>query len=118
MRAMDLPSPLPPPLVDLIADRFKALSDPTRIRILDRLRGAELSVSELTAELGGSQQNISRHLVTLHREGILARRKQGNRVIYRIADEGVLDLCEHVCGSFERRVDELRHMIDPASRTA
>ena len=115
---MDLPSPLPPPLVDYIAERFKAMSDPTRIRILDRLRDGERSVSELTAELGGSQQNISKHLVTLHRDGILGRRKQGNRVIYWIADESVLDLCEHVCGSFERRVAELRDVIDPDSRAA
>ena len=100
---MRLPSPLPPPLVDHIASRFKALSDPKRIEILDRLRGGEHSVSELVKEVGGSQQNISKHLATLHADGIVGRRKVGTSVLYRIEDETVLDLCEHVCGSLERR---------------
>jgi DNA-binding transcriptional ArsR family regulator len=109
---MTLPSPLPAPLVEHIAGRFKALSDPKRIEILDRLRNGERSVSELVAEVGGSQQNISKHLATLHAEGVVGRRKEGTRVLYRIEDEGVLDLCEHVCGSLERRVSELRELIE------
>lgn len=114
IKRMRLPSPLPSLLVDQITARFRVLSDPTRVRILDLLRGGERSVSELVAELGSSQQNVSKHLTTLHREGILGRRKQGNKAIYWIADESVLDLCEHVCGSFERRLTELREAIEPA----
>lgn len=114
---MDLPTPLPPLLVDFIADRFKVLGDPTRVRILDLLRTGERSAGELVTELDTSQQNVSKHLTTLHRDGVLGRRKQGNRAIYWIADDTVLDLCEHVCGSFERRVAELRGAIEP-DRTA
>lgn len=113
-----MPSPLPPLLVDFIAGRFRSLSDPTRVRILDLLRGRERSVGELVEELGTSQQNVSKHLTTLHREGILGRRKEGNRAMYWIADDTVLALCEHVCGSFERRVAELRGAIEPGVRAA
>jgi DNA-binding transcriptional ArsR family regulator len=109
---MDLPTPLPPRLVDFVAERFRVLSEPMRIRILDLLRGGERTVGDLVHELGSSQQNISKHLTTLHREGILARRKEGTRVIYWISDESVLELCEHVCGSFERQVDELRAIVE------
>ena len=115
---MEMPTPLPPLLVDYIAGRFKALSEPTRVRILDLLRDGERSAGELVAEIGGSQQNISKHLTLLHREGIIERRKEGNRAIYWIADETVLDLCEHVCGSFERRVAELREAIEPDAQAA
>ena len=108
---MELPTPLSPELTELIASRFRLLSEPMRIRILNRLREDELSVSELVAELGTSQQNISKHLTILQRDGILARRRDGNRAIYRIADRSVLDLCEHVCGSVERRAAELGRLV-------
>lgn len=76
--------PPPPPLVDFVADRFKALGDPTRVRILDLLRARERSVGDLVEELEMSQQNVSKHVNALHREGVLGRRKQGNRAIYSI----------------------------------
>ncbi len=115
---MSLPSPLSPLLVEQIAGRFSALADPTRVRILDLLRGGERSVGELATELGGTQQNVSKHLHTLHREGIVGRRKEGNRAIYWIADESVLEICEHVCGSVERRVDELRGALEQSADAA
>ena len=115
MQAMELPDPLPPVLVDHITDRFKALSDPTRVRLLYRLRRGETSAGELAEEVGGSQQNISKHLHTLYREGIVGRRREGNRVIYWIADETVLGLCGAVCDSLERRVAELREVVEAAS---
>ena len=88
------------------------------MRILDLLRTREHSVGGLADELGMSQQNVSKHLAMLTREGVLGRRREGNRAIYGIADETVLDLCEHVCGSFERRVAELRDVIESESQVA
>ena len=100
--------PLPDGLVELIAERFRALAEPRRIRLLDRLRDGEATVLDLTSLVGTSQQNVSRHLVLLQRAGIVARRKEGNFAYYRIADETVHTLCEAVCGSLEVRVDALR----------
>ena len=102
--------PLPDDLVDLIADRFRALAEPTRIKLLDRLREGEASVLELTALVGTTQQNVSKHLNLLQHAGIVARRKQGNFVYYRIADETVYALCEAVCGSLADRHDALRRL--------
>lgn len=102
--------PLPDDLVELVADRFRALAEPTRIKLLDRLRDGEASVLELTALVGTTQQNVSKHLNLLQHAGIVARRKQGNFSYYRIADETVYGLCEAVCGSLERRFDLLRHV--------
>jgi len=111
---MALPTPLPPELTELIAARFRLLAEPMRVRILDRLRDGERSVGELVAELGTTQQNVSKHLSILNRDGVLGRRKDGNRAVYWIADESVLDLCEHVCGSVERRAAELSRLVSQA----
>lgn len=101
-------SPLTPDAAELIARRFLALSDPTRLRIVDLLRTREeASVRELTEALDASQQNVSKHLATLHAEGFVSRRKQGTSVIYAIADPAVFDLCEQVCGGIEAQLSAL-----------
>jgi DNA-binding transcriptional ArsR family regulator len=94
--------PLPDDLVELIAQRFRVLSEPTRIKLLDRLREGEASVLELTTAIGTTEQNVSKHLGVLRRAGMVRRRKRGNFTHYSIADESVFALCEHVCGSLER----------------
>jgi DNA-binding transcriptional ArsR family regulator len=108
---MTVPHPLPDDLVELIAERFRALSEPTRIKLLDRLREGEATVLELTEPIGTTQQNVSKHLAVLQRSGIVARRKQGNFAYYRIVDDGVLSLCEAVCGSLQQRVAALRQLV-------
>ncbi len=108
---MALPHPLPDEVAELIARRFKLLSEPTRIKLLDRLRGGEASVQELAAGVGTTQQNVSKHLGALAEAGVLGRRKQGNFVYYRVIDEGIWELCHDVCGSVERRLGELHDLL-------
>jgi DNA-binding transcriptional ArsR family regulator len=103
--------PLPEDLVDLIAERFRALAEPTRIKILDRLRDGEASVQELTEVIGSTQQNVSKHLGVLRQAGIVRRRRDGNYVHYSIADTGVFALCEDVCGSLRRQLEEMRDVV-------
>jgi len=93
---------------ELIARRFRALSDPTRLRIINRLRrDEEASVGELAEALGGSQQNISKHLSALHAEGFVSRRQQGTSAIYSISDPAVLELCEKVCTGIEAQLEQI-----------
>jgi DNA-binding transcriptional ArsR family regulator len=108
---MSLPHPLPDDLAELIARRFRALSDPMRIRILDLLRDQELSVTTLAEQLGAGQQNVSKHLAVLVDSGMLARRKDGNHVYYRIADQGVFALCEQICGSLQAQLATLNALV-------
>ena len=105
--AVTVPHPLPEPLAELIAERFRVLSEPMRIRLLDQLREGDATVGELQGATGASQQNVSKHLSVLLRNGIVSRRKEGNFSRYSIADEGVFDLCEQVCGGLRRQADEL-----------
>jgi DNA-binding transcriptional ArsR family regulator len=108
---MQLPHPLPEDLAELIARRFRALGDPLRVRILDLLRDQELSVTVLAEQLSASQQNVSKHLAVLVDTGMLARRKDGTHVYYRIADEGVFALCEQVCGSLQAQLASLNALV-------
>ncbi len=108
---MVLPSPIPAELVELIARRFRLLAEPMRIRLFDRLRDGEATVHELADELETSQQNVSKHLTLLAEAGVLARRKDGNCVYYRIADTDVLALCEQACGSVERHLLDLAGLV-------
>jgi DNA-binding transcriptional ArsR family regulator len=112
---MELPHPLPDPLVELIARRFRVIGEPMRIRLLDRLRAGEATVLELTDALGSSQQNVSKHLQVLHDARILSRRKEGTHAYYAIADEAVLALCEQVCGSLQRQFTELNALMEGTS---
>lgn len=107
-----LPHPLPEALVELIARRFHVLEEPMRIRLLDQLRDGEATVHELAETTGASQQNVSKHLNVLHEAGIVARRKLGTQVFYRVVDEGVFELCESVCCSVQRRVSELNALLE------
>jgi|SRR5581483_4083131 len=111
---MATPHPLPEDLAELIARRFRALGDPLRVRILDQLRDGEQTVTALAERLGAGQQNVSKHLAVLADAGMLARRKEGTHAYYCIADEGVFDLCEQICGSLQSQLSTLAAMIGGA----
>jgi DNA-binding transcriptional ArsR family regulator len=102
-----VPHPLPDELVELIAQRFRVLGEPMRIRLLDRLRDGPATVGELQEGTAGSQQNVSKHLAVLAAAGLVKRTKDGNFARYEIADAMVFDLCEQVCGGIHRQLREL-----------
>jgi DNA-binding transcriptional ArsR family regulator len=107
----DIPHPLPAPLVELIAERFRVLGEPMRIRLLDALREGPATVQDLQRATGASQQSVSKHLGLLLRSGLVSRSKEGNFSLYAIADEGVFELCEQVCGGLRRQLDELDSLL-------
>lgn len=85
-----------------------------RIALLDRLRDGEATVTELQEATGASQQNLSKHLGVLLRAGIVSRTKRGTSSVYAIADEGVFELCEQVCGALRRQASELDRILEGA----
>jgi DNA-binding transcriptional ArsR family regulator len=97
--------PMPEALLVAVAARFRALAEPARLRILERLLGGELSVNEITEAVGLSQASTSKHLATLHACGFLSRRRAGSTVHYSIADSVVHELCDLMCA---RVTEELR----------
>jgi ArsR family transcriptional regulator len=102
---------LTPETVELIAQRFRAMGEPMRLRLLMALQAAERSVSDLVDELHTSQANISKHLQVLAAAGLLRRRKQGLHVFYSIADPSIFNLCEMVCGSLKKHLDAQSRLL-------
>ena len=88
----------------LVANRFKILSEPLRLQILQILQNGEKSVTELTDLTQTSQPNVSKHLKILQTAGLVKRRQTGNTAFYAIADESIFTLCEVVCNSLETQL--------------
>jgi DNA-binding transcriptional ArsR family regulator len=105
--------PLPEPLIELVAQRFRVLGEPMRIKLLDRLREEDATVGELQEALGASQQNVSKHLGVLHAAGMVSRTKDGNHTRYSISDPSVFELCDQVCGGVRRQLQELEAILQP-----
>jgi ArsR family transcriptional regulator len=104
-RARVSDQPMSPRTLELVAERFRVLGEPVRLRILQALCGAERSVSELVELLDLQQANVSKHLQQLHRAGIVERRRAGLQVFYRVLDPGIFQLCDLVCGSLQAQLE-------------
>jgi len=109
------PSPLPDPVVDLIAQRFRILAEPARIRLLDALRSGPATVGELSTRLGLSQQNTSKHLGVLAVGGLVERTRSGNSAVYAISDPSVFTLCEVVGDALRARAAALQSVLPEPS---
>jgi DNA-binding transcriptional ArsR family regulator len=96
---------LPPEALEQVAGYFQALSEPTRLQLLNFLREGERSVGELARLCGCTAANVSRHLSLLTRRGLVARESRGTSVYYRIADASVYALCDLVCGNVARTLE-------------
>jgi len=106
---------LSPEGLSLVAARFKALSDPMRLRMLQHLQLGETSVSALAEFLQTTQPNVSRHLKILQHAGLLSRRQEGNSVYYSISDPTVFELCSLVCSSLQERIAAQANIFTAAS---
>ncbi len=114
------------PVFDAVASYFSVLSEPTRLRIMHAICETEKSVSQIVEETGSTQTNASRHLSLMYRSGVLARRKEGSQVYYRVADASMIEVCRTVCNQIAGSMDEkkplrrelLRLLPPPKKRAA
>lgn len=82
---------------DSVAELFALLSTPIRLKIISAVCHGEKNVSELLAEIETTQPNMSQHLSTLYRSGVLGKRRDGTQMYYRLQSERVATLCRAVC---------------------
>ncbi|HJV79924.1 metalloregulator ArsR/SmtB family transcription factor [Noviherbaspirillum sp.] len=99
-------------LFEEVSHYFSLLSEPTRLKILHALCNGERAVGDIVVQSESTQANISRQLNMLYRYGILARRKEGTQVYYRIKDQSTIDLCRDVCGKLGKDLEDRRLMDD------
>jgi DNA-binding transcriptional ArsR family regulator len=114
---------IPDELLELTARKFQMLGDPTRLAILKVLMEGERSVGQVVEETGRGQANVSKHLKMLAESGLISRRKEGLQVFYRVGDPLVEKLCQLVCASILRQVEdevgrsqELLNQLKPRKR--
>jgi DNA-binding transcriptional ArsR family regulator len=91
---------------ELAAELFGILATPMRLRILSALCDGEKSVTQLLSEIDTTQPNLSQHLNLLYRSGVLAKRKEGTQVIYRVQSDKAVSLCRTVCSQIAIEMDE------------
>ena len=98
-------------LTSLVAERFKALADRARVRLLNALRDGERSVGELVEDTGLTQANASKHLARLHQLGFVTRHRDGLHTYYGLADRDILKLCDIMCGRIEAETRTRRRLF-------
>lgn len=98
-------------LMSLVAERFKALADPARVRLLNALRDGERSVGDLVDDAGLTQANASKHLARLHQLGFVTRHRDGLHTYYALADQDILRLCDLMCGRIEAETRTRRKLF-------
>ncbi|WP_310740947.1 ArsR/SmtB family transcription factor [Ideonella benzenivorans] len=89
------------------AELFGLLSTPVRLKIISAVCNGERNVSELLGEINTTQPNMSQHLSTLYRAGVLGRRREGTQVFYRLQSERVAQLCRAVCTQIAIELDDV-----------
>jgi ArsR family transcriptional regulator len=97
--------------IEQVAERFRVLGEPTRLRLLNTLRQGDRSVTELVAAIGTTQANVSKHLQVLHGAGFVSRRREGTTVLYDLADPTVFQLCDLVCGRLDVTLEKRRKAL-------
>ncbi len=91
-----------PRQLEEVARLFAALSEPSRLALLQALHSGPLAVHQLMEVCQMKQANVSKHLGVLHSHRLVERKREGTSIRYEIADPMVFALCELVCGKMER----------------
>jgi DNA-binding transcriptional ArsR family regulator len=87
------------------AELFKLLATPVRLKIISAVCNGERNVSELLEQIETTQPNMSQHLTTLYRAGVLGKRREGTQIFYRLQSERVAQLCRAVCTQVAMEMD-------------
>ena len=109
---------LPPEAMRDVAAYFQALSEPTRLQLLNLLREGERNVGDLAQLTGFTAANISRHMSMLSQQGMVARESRGTSVYYRISDDSIYALCDLVCGNIARELERTTQQRKAFSRAS
>ena len=96
----------------MIASRFRALAEPLRLRLLNRLMEGEFTVGQLVEVVGTGQANVSKHLAVLKEAGMVSTRREGLSTYCSIADPAIFQLCEIMCARLKAEHEERSRHLD------
>lgn len=94
------PETLPDQKLAEIANMLKALSEPSRLKVMQHVHKKEMSVTELAELVGTSQANISKHLKILQLVNLVKKRRDGNHIYYSVYDDCVHKMCDAICEGY------------------
>lgn len=109
-------SKLTPEALSLMADFFKVLSEVSRLQIVCSLKTGAKNVTEIIAETGLGQANVSKHLKMLTQAGVVAREQRGVCVYYRISNPFLFELCDLVCDALTMQVEQQSQQLQQLSQ--
>ena len=95
-----------PEALGFVAERFRVLGEPMRLKLLIALETSEKNVTELVELTGATQGNVSKHLGILSNAGMVSRRKEGLKVFYFISDPQIIELCDLMCSKLQKEFTE------------
>lgn len=99
------------PIHQVKAEFFRTLGHPARVRVLELLKGGEMTVGDLQAELGIDSSGTSQHLGVMRRQGILEARKEGTSVFYRVRDPRIFQMLESARQVIGSRLEETNALL-------
>ncbi|MFH7043587.1 ArsR/SmtB family transcription factor [Paucibacter sp. JuS9] len=113
-------NPVQDKVFESVAELFSLLSTPIRLKIISAVCHGEKNVSELLEEIDTTQPNMSQHLSTLYRSGVLSKRREGTQIYYKLQSERVAALCRAVCTQVAIELDpqaelEVKERLMPAA---
>ncbi|MEL7522642.1 MAG: metalloregulator ArsR/SmtB family transcription factor [Cyanobacteria bacterium P01_A01_bin.116] len=98
--------------LELVANFFKVLSEPSRLQIVCVLKSGPHNVTEIIEETGLGQANVSKHLKLLAQAGIVSREPRGVSAYYQISDQSFFQLCEIVCETLSIQLNEQNKQLE------
>jgi len=90
----------------LMSEVLKALAQPTRLKILECIRGGEKCICEIVPEINGEQSNISRHISVMQRGHLITTRKEGVKVMVKVRDPKIFTILDQVSGILKSQMSE------------
>lgn len=111
-RYAPVPKQLPDAALELIAQRFRALAEPVRLKLLNALMQGEKNVTQLVSATGTGQANVSKHLSVLKQAGMIESHREGLKTVCSISDPVIFQLCEIMCAKLkadhEKQIKDFR----------
>jgi len=97
--------------IQLKSEVLKALAQPTRLKILECIRGGEKCICEIVPEINGEQSNISRHISVMQKSNLITTRKDGVRVLVKVKEPEVFDIIDRVGAFLKKQIQEQRRIL-------
>ncbi len=92
--------------LELKAEILKALAQPTRLKILELLRGGEKCICEIVPAINGEQSNISRHISLMQKNHLISTRKDGVRLMVSVRDSRIFEILDQVGAILKSQIHE------------